>query len=262
MYEFDEDTRVERVGEGSWHATLTDRWSIGPVPNGGYVLAVASAAIRETLAAPDPLAVTAHFVRPALPGDADVHVELIKTGKTFSTATARVVQDGSERVRVLATWGDLSRGGGPVHVDARPPEVPAPGAPIAERPLDGLPEIARRFDAELAPETMRWTQGERGEHAEIRGRVRFADGRPPDVHSLVLFADALPPPAFAVMSPGWVPTLELGVHVRARPMPGWLSVVFRTRFLFGGLLEEDGEIWDESGTLVALTRQLAAVPRS
>jgi acyl-CoA thioesterase len=38
-------------------------------------------------------------------------------------------------------------------------------------------------------------------------------------------------------------------------------VHFATKVVQGGLLEEDGEIWDESGTLVALSRQMAVAPR-
>jgi acyl-CoA thioesterase len=96
--------------------------------------------------------------------------------------------------------------------------------------------------------------------AEIRGAVRFRDRRPLDVLSLAAIADSFPPPAFAWIEPTWVPTLELTLHVRARPQGDWLRCSFRTRFLFGGLLEEDGELWDETGRLVALSRQLAMAP--
>lgn len=55
-------------------------------------------------------------------------------------------------------------------------------------------------------------------------------------------------------------TVELTVHVRARPAPGWLACRSTTRFVAGGFHEEDFEIWDSTGALVAQSRQLALLP--
>jgi hypothetical protein len=60
---------------------------------------------------------------------------------------------------------------------------------------------------------------------------------------------------------GWAPTMELTAHVRAVPAPGWLVVRHETRNLAGGMFEEDCEVWDSAGRLVAQSRQLARVPR-
>jgi hypothetical protein len=51
------------------------------------------------------------------------------------------------------------------------------------------------------------------------------------------------------------------VHVRVAPAAGWLRVVHSSRNVAGGLLEEDAEVWDSAGRLVAQSRQLARVPR-
>jgi acyl-CoA thioesterase len=258
MFVFDEDTAVKADGNHRYLGEISDRWSIGPVPNGGYVLAVGLSALGHALERPDPLTVTGHYVRPAVPGPVAISVESIKRGKSFSTGMARLVQEDREILRVLATYGNLGDGGGERYVTGKPPEfeelVPRP-------PNDRLPEIARRFDVEADRETVAWTEGRPSGVAEIRARLRFADRRIPDTQSLALLADAMPPPVFNLIEPGWVPTIELTVHMRARPTSEWLNCVFRSRFVFGGLFEEDGELWDASGQLVAQSRQLAGLPR-
>jgi acyl-CoA thioesterase len=256
-YEFDTDTAVESTAEGRYRGRVEERWNVGMVANGGYAMAIGMRALGQALAAGDPLTVTAHFLRPTLPGPVDVETEVVKRGRRFATGTARLLQGGKEAVRLLGTYGDVARQPSPTRITAQPPVVPPAGQGIT-RP--DSPLIAGRYDHRFAAENLDWLQGKRSDLAEIRGAVRFHDGRMPDALSLAAIADSFPPPVFSWIDPTWVPTLELTLHVRAQPKSEWLSCVFRTRFLFGGLLEEDGELWDETGQLVALSRQLAMVP--
>jgi len=273
-FDFDRESAVTELGPGRFAGLISARWNVGQVPNGGYVMAIALRALGASFAAParDPLSATAHFLRPAAPGPVEITVERIKEGKTVVTAEARLVQSGREVTRVLASLGRLDAAEGPRFIDAQPPPMPPPEQSLP-RPA-GMPdiELARRFEQRFDPATVGWATATATAaaarqdaapapaRAEIRAYQRFVDGRPPDLLSLPLFADSLPPPVFAVLTPGWVPTVELTVHFRARPAPGWLRSQFRTRFVFGGFLEEDGELWDESGQLVAQSRQLAMVP--
>lgn len=192
-------------------------------------------------------------------------MEIVRAGRGHSTAQARLLQDGREVLRTLATFGDLSSIDGPSHVSVAMPTLPPPDRCDRGRPAPSTPRIADRLDVFMAPGTTSWlAEGGPNDVAELGGWIRLRDGREPDPLSLVFFADAFPPPVLnlrAVRTP-WVPTLELTVHVRARPAPGLLRAWFRTRALVGGYLEEDGEIWDSSDRLVAMSRQLARIHRA
>ena len=97
--------------------------------------------------------------------------------------------------------------------------------------------------------------------ALVRGYFVFKDNRPVDTIGLLLAADAFPPVIFNLFGmKGWVPTIEMTVHVRAVPVPGPIACVFTSRISQGGYWEEDGELWDASGTCVAMSRQLALAP--
>jgi acyl-CoA thioesterase len=257
---FDADTRVTAAGPGRWTADVTDRWDIA-VPDGGYVLCVALAAVRAEVRQPHPLTVTAHYLAPADHGAAEIEVHVLKEGRSLSTASATLAQGGRTRLALLATYGDLRSQSGPTIVGATAPVLPPPEAcgfadgrpaPVAA----DRPAIADRVDFRPTPASAR-ALVERGSAPRIEGWIRLADGRDPDVDCLPLLVDASPPAVFAAIPTGWVPTLELTVHVRAVPAPGWLRAVIATRVLVDGLLEEECELWDADDHLVAMSRQLA-----
>ncbi|HEX5771145.1 MAG TPA: thioesterase family protein, partial [Nocardioidaceae bacterium] len=145
------------------------------------------------------------------------------------------------------------------------PDLPDPerciGTDLAPEDFRTSAPLLDRFDLRLDPDTVGWALGKPTGRGMIRGWLRMADGREPDALSLLLALDALPPVTFDLGLPGWTPTLELTAHVRAVPAPGWLKVTHSTRNFAGGLLEEDAEVWDSAGRLVAQSRQLARAPR-
>lgn len=255
MSEFLTGTAVVPLENGQFEANLNDGWTIGTIANGGYMMATAARALAQVLPHPDPVTITGHFVDRGEVGTAQLHTEVIRQGNQFSTGCVRLMQQGRERVRFTATFGDLSAQSGASFSDDVMPEAPAPEhCVIAPRDLN----FTHRIDMAFPPEHTKWFTGDLNAPAEHVGYIRFADGTPPDLLGLLIFADAFPPTIFTKFGPsGWVPTLELTVHLRAKPVPGWLLARFRTRYMTNGLLEEDGEIWDSSGQLVALSRQLA-----
>lgn len=261
MQELLDDTRLEPAGGGLFRGVITPRWSIGATPNGGYVLAFGLAALERVTPFADPIVATAYYVRPTVPDAADVHTEVIKIGKRFATAQARIVQRGEERTRIVATLGTIPAGDDVTHLALDPPVLPPRETCVAERPAGVSAEIAHRFDMALTPASVAFMSGERTGRALLEGYVRFAGGGVPDLRALTLLADAFPPPVFNVIPRGWVPTLELTVQLRARPDTEWTLGRFATRSVVNGLLEEDGELWSENGRLLAISRQTAILPR-
>lgn len=264
--EFDRAVSLEPIGEASYETEITDRWRvIGGAPNGGYLATLVLRAMGMELVAqgpdlPDPLTSTGHFVTAATPGPARIDIETVRSGKRHATLSGRLMQNGHERLRVLATFGNLDRATGPtVETSVRPPDFP----PLQDcEPLPSRVEapLLQRFELCFFPGTVGGAVGAPSGEATMGAWMRFADGRPPDALTLPLFADVLPPAALNVSrSILWVATIELTVHVRRRPVEGWLRGEFQTKVLIDGYLEEDGRIWDADDKLVAISRQFAVM---
>lgn len=260
MGQFDDETRVARTDGGHWTTRPSDRWSIGANANGGYATSPVLRAMAEIGAHPDPLSVTTHFLRPLQPDGsaAEIRAEVVRAGRTTSVVRGSLVHQDRERLIVVGAFGDLTEpaSAAPGSVDVPPPATPPPDDCRDRSDLEQGVElpILERLDVRIHPD--RATHAGSDE-AVMEGWIRFADGTPPSTHALPLFADAFPPSLFARFGRvGWVPTVELTVHVRRRPAPGWIQARFECDDLVDGRMVESGTLWDSTGAVVARSRQL------
>ena len=122
---------------------------------------------------------------------------------------------------------------------------------------EGLPRpsLADRLEYRTA-ESPGWLRGEPSGDPSFEFWLRFKDGRRADPLALTFLVDSSPP---AVLELGEFAssTIELTVHVRARPATEWLACRQSTRYVVSAYHDEDVEIWDAEGTLVAQARQIA-----
>ncbi len=260
-------TAIQPVGELRWAATVDDGWDIGGIANGGYVQTFAVRAMLAAVDKPDPLTITSHFQRPVKAGPIDIAVEVGREGRTLSTASTVLRQDGKEVLRSIASFGDLDQLDGPELITAEAPALAAIEDCIrAGGSGEGAgypPRFAEQIDIRHDPRYAGFAKGEPAGEAIMAGYLNLLDDEQVDEVALTLLSDAMPPAIFNTSIPvGWAPTIELTCHIRARPAPGPIATTYRGRVIMGGTMGGDLEMWDSAGRPVAQARQLALLPKA
>jgi acyl-CoA thioesterase len=270
---FDEATAVLPAGDGRYDVKPDKRFAIvsgdGSVTgavNGGVLLATVLRAVLDSSPHPHPVATSAHFLRVPRPEPAQVQVTWLKRGKTAATARASLIQDGVPVLETTVTTGTVGQaeGGAGLSWTGQPPRLP----PIEDCLGFGKAAESSRFagfagqvDLRLDPATAGWLRGSPAGTPEMRGYFRLREDRDPDAYLLALAVDALPPVVFGLGPFGWSPTVELTWYMRAVPVAGVLRIAARCRHVSGGWFDEEAEVWDSAGRLVAQSRQIARVGR-
>lgn len=259
---FERDTSVRPLGDGTYEGSLAGRWWIGRAPNGGYLAAVLLRALEAALGDPGraPRTVTVHYLIPPKEGPVTVACRVERAGRALSTLSARMHQ--GDRLVALALAAFSEPWPADIELDqAGPPDVSPPEA--LEAPSWERPRFAENFDTRHALGT---TPFAGAADALTGGWIRLNEPQIADDVFVMMLADAWPPAVFQLAEGFFpVPTVELTVHFRAAlPLAGATAedfhlVRFQTRLIHDGFLEEDGEIWNRDGQLLAQSRQLALV---
>src|SRR6478736_3331669 len=228
-------------------------WETARGPHGGYVMALLVRAMERAVDDDmrQPRSLTTHFLRPPAVGPITTSVTVERAGRSMTTVTARLEQDGKPVALGIGAFAGAY--GGP-DIGARPmPEVAPPGEPAP--PIPGAPPVTERLALQPRFGDAPFT-GSQDPH--VGGWIDLRESGPIDGPALCVLADGWYPaiwPQLGTFSPA--PTIDLTVHVRA-PLPviGPLLTRFTSRLSRDGYFEEDGELWAKDGTLVAHSRQL------
>ncbi len=279
MTVFDEATAIRQSGAGRYEVRADQRFALAPpgggsppAVNGGVLMATVLRCVLDTSPHPHPVATSAHFLRVPQLAPAQVEVTWLKKGGTAATARASLAQHGKPALELTVTTGrvpaaaaghgqaaDLSWTGAPPSLPPIEDCVDLGPWPGAAGP-DGPAGYAGQVQMLLDPATTGWRHGQAGT-PEMRGYFRLREDRDPDAYLLALAVDGMPPVVFGLGASGWAPTVELTWHMRAVPAPGVLKVAARGRHVGGGWFDEEAEVWDAAGRLVAQSRQIARVGR-
>jgi hypothetical protein len=259
---------LERTAPGV-HERTTDRtWWGHDAQFGGYVEALALAAMRSELDAPEmaPASMSVHFFRPFVDGPFRAEVDVARRGRTMANVHARLYSQDRLAGQAIATFA-VRRVRAEL-CSIRPPAALA--SPVGADEVDpvsqlGIPTHAHfRFFPRLGD--FRMGSGGGGlDGREVGGWVvpRFAT--PIDESLLAMLQDLwLPAIYHQWREPAIAVSVDITTQFRA-PLPtearaeDGLFVLLRTAGSLGGLVDEDCEIWTPAGELLAQGRQMRFV---
>ena len=126
------------------------------------------------------------------------------------------------------------------------------------------PAFIQQLECLIHPDHAWWNRDSNDKNNEARCSAFLEmQGGIPDQFCLSFYSDILPPVVSNKYGPlGWIPTITLTTHIRQLPSTSELYADFKATDINKGYFEQDCNIWDLNGNLVASSRQLTRILKS
>ncbi|KAL5524108.1 hypothetical protein ACEPAG_8281 [Sanghuangporus baumii] len=102
--------RSERGDFILYKARISEAWCIGGIPHGGYAVGLILSAVGDLQSSsphPDPVHLTAHYLQSADISECEIHIMVIRKGKTFTNLDAELTQNGKTKITARLIYGIL-----------------------------------------------------------------------------------------------------------------------------------------------------------
>ncbi|PCJ24749.1 MAG: hypothetical protein COA96_08750 [SAR86 cluster bacterium] len=237
---------------------IDEIWSQGRSVFGGISAALAVTGMRKLLDSPQPLrSLMVSFIAPVLPGQVKVDAKILRQGRNVTQCSADVISDNNLCLQTMAVFGNSREAfKAPTQIEVAP--LSRDKGIAFETYAKRLPRFLQRFDG-------CWVGGGIPFSGNFNPRLNMWVRHKSPLHGfpmekLVTIADIPPPVILTHFKEPPVPASSLSWSLEFVVPPetitnDWFYLEFKVEAAADGYTQQSGNIYDESGRLLALTRQ-------
>jgi acyl-CoA thioesterase len=262
---------LTKVSDAVFSFTPDPKYFVGNTPHGGYLLALMNKAMTEVLPHPSAINSNIYYLDRTEPEPAELHVEVVRRSKGSSMGQVKLIQNNKITCLYSSICSDFQYMKGHSGLETPMPEIinsvqqdDFKVMNYENFKLGSTPSFIQQLNMSVHPDHAWWDREISTDAAEARCSAYLElQGGVADTFVLSYLADILPPVVQNKYGPlGWVPTLTLTCNIRQLPKTNLLFIDGIAKDISNGYFEQDCNIWDMSGNLVATSRQLAKILKS
>jgi|TARA_B100000900_G_scaffold414566_1_gene441578 acyl-CoA thioesterase len=262
---------LTKVSDTVFSFTPDPKYFVGNTPHGGYLLALMNKAMTEVLPHPSAINSNIYYLDRTEPEPAELHVEVVRRSKGSSMGQVKLIQNNKITCLYSSICSDFQYMKGHSGLETPMPEIinsvqqdDFKVMNYENFKLGSTPSFIQQLNMSVHPDHAWWDREISTDAAEARCSAYLElQGGVADTFVLSYLADILPPVVQNKYGPlGWVPTLTLTCNIRQLPKTNLLFIDGIAKDISNGYFEQDCNIWDMSGNLVATSRQLAKILKS
>jgi acyl-CoA thioesterase len=262
---------LTKVSDTVFSFTPDPKYFVGNTPHGGYLLALMNKAMTEVLPHPSAINSNIYYLDRTEPEPAELHIEILRTSRGSSMGQVKLIQNNKITCLYSSICSDFQYMKGHSGLETPMPEIinsvqqdDFKVMNYENFKLGSTPSFIQQLNMSVHPDHAWWDREISTDAAEARCSAYLElQGGVADTFVLSYLADILPPVVQNKYGPlGWVPTLTLTCNIRQLPKTNLLFIDGIAKDISNGYFEQDCNIWDMSGNLVATSRQLAKILKS
>ena len=270
---FQEAMKLENVEDNKFIADPDTNYFVGSTPHGGYLMAIMHKALTTILPHSTAISSSVQYLDRIDARPFELEVELFKASRGSSSGIVKLRQDNKICTTFTGICSDFEFMKG--YDDL---QKPLPSIFTDKDKNDYLkmnydkiskgftPSFIQQLECLIHPDHAWWNRDKDNDGKDNEARCSAfleMEGGQPDQFCLSFYSDILPPVVCNKYGPlGWIPTITLTTHIRQLPTTSQLYADFIATDINKGYFEQDCNIWDLNGNLVASSRQLTRILKS
>ena len=270
---FQNALKLENIEDNKFIINPDTNYFVGSTPHGGYLMAVMHKALANVLPHSTAITSSVQYLDRIDAKPFQLEVEVFKTGRGSSSGIVKLKQDDKICTTFTGTCSDFEFMKGYDDLQKPLPNIflDKDRCEYVKMNYDKIskgftPAFIQQLECSIHPDHAWWNRKADEDNTDNEARcsafLEMKGGRP-DQFCLSFYSDILPPVVCNKYGPlGWIPTITLTTHIRQLPSTNELYADFKATDINKGYFEQDCNIWDLNGNLVASSRQLTRILKS